>query len=166
VSQILVVANQTLGGDALVEALQDRMAKGPCSFTLLVPATHRAHWSNTEMMGHMGTGLPPHPGAWSAAEEDDYARARRRLEFGIEQLHRLGAEADGDVGDPNPLKAIEVALARRDYDEIILSTLPTGKSRWLSHDLPHKAQTQVRPAYHGRHGVLVRTVVGGGMTGG
>jgi len=137
VSRILVVANQTLGGDALVEALQDRMTKDPCEFTLLVPATTRAHWSNTEMMGHLGTGLPPHPSAAKAAEEDDYARARRRLEFGIEQLKRLGAEVDGDVGDPNPLKAIEVALVRRRYDEIILSTLPTGKSRWLSRDLPH-----------------------------
>ena len=41
VSRILVVANQTLGGDALVEALEDRIAQGPCEFTLLVPATHR-----------------------------------------------------------------------------------------------------------------------------
>lgn len=138
--RILVVANQTLGGDALVEALQDRIAKGPCQFTLLVPATHRAHWSNTEMMGHLGTGLQPHPSEAKAAEEDDYARARRRLEFGIEQLHRLGVEVDGDIGDPNPLKAIEVALAGRPYDEIILSTLPTGKSRWLSNDLPHKVR--------------------------
>ena len=139
-SQILVVANQTLGGDALVEALQDRMTKGPCRFTLVVPATHRAHWSNTEMMGYLGTGYAPHPGAASAAEEDDYARARRRLESGIEQLHGLGAEVDGDIGDPSPLKAIEAALARRQYDEIILSTLPTGRSRWLSHDLPAKVR--------------------------
>jgi hypothetical protein len=138
VSQILVVANQTLGGDPLLKALQDRLAQGPCQFTLLVPATHRAHWTNTEMMGHMGTGLPPHPGAWSAAEEDDYARARRRLEFGVEQLHHLGVEVDGDVGDPNQVKAIEVALGRRHDDEIIVSTLPTTRSRWLSHDLPSK----------------------------
>ena len=139
-SRILVVANQTLGGDALVESIQDRMTKGPCEFTLLVPATARAHWSNTEMMGHLGTGLPPHPSDPKAAEEDDYARARRRLESGIEELHRLGAEVDGDVGEGNPLKAIEYALARRPYDEIILSTLPSGKSRWLSHDLPHKVR--------------------------
>ena len=139
-SRILIVANQSLGGSALLESIQDRMAKGPCGFTLLVPATARAHWSNTEMMGHLGTGLPPHPSASKAAEEDDYARARRRLESGIEQLHRLGADVDGVVGDGNPLKAIESALARRQYDEIILSTLPSGRSRWLSHDLPHKVR--------------------------
>jgi hypothetical protein len=139
-SRILVVANQTLGGDALIESIQDRMTKGPCRFTLLVPATPRAHRSNTEMMGHLGTGLPPHPSAQTGAEEDDYARARRRLEFGIDELHRVGAEVDGDVGEGNPLKAIEHALARRPYDEIILSTLPSGKSRWLTRDLPHKVE--------------------------
>jgi hypothetical protein len=139
-SRILVVANQTLGGNALTECIQDKMSKGVCEVTLLVPATPRAHWSPTEMMGHLGTSLPPHPSAAKAAEEDDYNRARRRLESGIEQLHRLGVEVDGDVGDGNPLRAIEQALARRPYDEIILSTLPRGRSRWLSHDLPHKVR--------------------------
>ena len=139
-SRILVVANQTLGGDALIESIRARMTKGPCQFTLLVPATARAYLSNTEMMGHLGTGLPPHPRGPKDAEEDDYARARRRLEFGIEELRRVGADVDGDVGEGNPLKAIEHALARRTYDEIIISTLPSGKSRWLSRDLPHKVE--------------------------
>lgn len=43
----------------------------------------------------------------------------------------IGAEADGEVGDPNPLQAISDALRERTFDEIILSTLPTGASRWL-----------------------------------
>ena len=141
-SRILVVANQSLGGSALLQAIQDRLANGPCTFTLLVPATPRAHWSMTEMMGHLGTSLPPHPSSAKAAEEDDYARARRRLQFGIDQLRRLGAEVDGDVGEGNPLKAVEHALARRRYDEIILSTLPSGKSRWLSRDLPSALRHQ------------------------
>lgn len=141
-SRILVVANQSLGGSALLESIQARMSRGPCTFTLLVPATARAHWSNTEMMGHLGTSLPPHPSSARVAEDDDYARARRRLEYGIEQLHRLGAEVDGDVAEGNPLRAIEGALARRSYDEIILSTLPTGRSRWLSQDLPHKVRSK------------------------
>ena len=54
------------------------------------------------------------------------------------RTHPLGAEVDGDVGDANPVKAIEDALSRRKYDEIILSTLPSGVSRWLGQDLPHK----------------------------
>ena len=91
-------------------------------------------------MGYLGSGLPPHPGASEDAEEDDYARARRRLQYGIEELHRVGARVDGEVGARDPVKAIEHALARRRFDEIILSTLPSGKSRWLSQDLPHKVR--------------------------
>ena len=139
-SRILVVANQTLGDDALLQLIQDRMAQGPCEFTLLVPATARAHWSPTEMMGHLGTGLPPHPSSPKTAEADDWARARQRLEFGIERLRRLGAEVDGDVGDGDPLQAITQALLRRRYDEIVLSTLPSGRSRWLRQDLPSKVR--------------------------
>lgn len=112
-SRVLVVANQTVMGSELHEAIKTRLDKGPCQFTLLVPAT-------------------------PAAREDEYEYARKRLEFGLEQLRRLGADVDGDVGDPNALKAIEDALARRQYDEIILSTLPSGISRWLSQDLPHR----------------------------
>ena len=67
-----------------------------------------------------------------------YDHARSQLEIGIEQLQKLGAEVDGDVGDANPVKAIDDALSRRKYDEIILSTLPSGVSRWLGQDLSHK----------------------------
>ena len=143
-SRILVVANQTLGGDALREVVQSRVSQGDHQFTLLVPATPRAHWSNVEMMGHLATSLPPHPSAPSAAAEDDYARARRRLEYGLAVLRRLGAEVDGDVGDGDALKAIEAALARQPYDEIILSTLPSGRSRWLRHALADKVRRKTQ----------------------
>jgi hypothetical protein len=80
----------------------------------------------------------PLPEDARGAVEADYNHARSQLEFGIEQLQKVGAEVDGRVGDPNPVKAIEDALSRRKYDEIILSTLPSGASRWLGQDLPHK----------------------------
>jgi hypothetical protein len=70
--------------------------------------------------------------------EADYEHAQERVEFGIEQLQRLGAQVNGQVGNANPVKAVEDALSRRKYDEIILSTLPTGVGRWLGQDLPRK----------------------------
>ncbi len=82
----------------------------------------------------------PLPGDVRGAAEVDYDHARSQLEIGIEQLQKLGAEVDGTVGDPNPVKAIQNALSRRKYDEIILSTLPSGVSRWLGQDLPHKVR--------------------------
>ena len=36
------------------------------------------------------------------------------------------------------MKAIEMTLAQRRFDEILLSTLPPGISRWLAWDLPHR----------------------------
>jgi hypothetical protein len=138
-SRILVVANQTLSGSDLLQSIRDRMTKGPCEFTLLVPATAQAHRDSTmQMLGRRLGGDFPLPGDTRTAVEADYDYARRRLEIGIEQLQKLGAEVDGDVGDANPVKAIEDALSRRKYDEIILSTLPSGVSRWLGQDLPHK----------------------------
>jgi hypothetical protein len=137
-SRILVVANRTLGSNDLLQSIRDRMAKGSCQFTLLVPATAHAHRESTmETLTRRITNMPV-PEEARGAEEADYAHARGRVEFGIEQLQRVGAEVDGEVGDANPVKAVEDALSRRKYDEIILSTLPSGVGRWLNQDLPHK----------------------------
>ena len=144
-SRVLVVANQTLGGSQLLQSIRDRMTQGSCQFTLLVPATAQAQRDSTmQMLGRrLGSNLPL-PGDTRTAFEADYDHARSQLEFGIEQLQMLGAQVDGDVGDANPVKAIEDALSRRKYDEIILSTLPSGVSRWLGQDLPHKVKRKFK----------------------
>jgi hypothetical protein len=67
------------------------------------------------------------------------------VQFGIEQLQKLGAtEVDGEVGNANAFKAVEDALSRRKYDEIILSTLPSRVGGWLSQDLPHKVKRKFK----------------------
>jgi GABA permease len=79
--------------------------------------------------------------------------ALERLRRGLERFRQMGAEADGEVGDHRPIDAIGDAL--RDggpFDEIIISTLPPGRSRWLKLDLPHR----VEAAY----GVSVTHVIG------
>jgi hypothetical protein len=137
-SRILVVANRTLGSNDLLQSIRDRMTKGPCEFTLLVPATAHAHRESTmETLTRRIINMPVSDEARGTAEAD-YDYAQGRVEFGIEQLQRLGAEVDGEVGNADPFKAVEEALSRRKYDEIILSTLPTGVGRWLGQDLPRK----------------------------
>jgi hypothetical protein len=138
-AQVLIVANQTLTGRHLLEFVKDRMTKGPCEFWLLVPATALAHRDPTSSLVP-GLRVPGHGTDPLHDVEDDYAEARRRLDLGLEALRGLGATVNGDVGDPDPLKAIQEALARRQFDEIILSTLPSGVSRWLRQDLPHKVE--------------------------
>jgi hypothetical protein len=119
----MVVANQTLGGEHLLEKIRGCMSEGPCSFHIVVPAT------------------PPEDHAtWTEGE----ARAvgRRRLDQAVDLFGGLGAEVTGEVGDRNPLLAIEDALREREFDEIILSTLPPGASRWLKLDLPSRVASR------------------------
>jgi len=117
--RVLVVANQTACGDELLEAVRARMVAGPCRFTLLVPATH------------------PHDHAtWTEGESK--AIAQRRMDAAIVRFRELGAEVDGVVGDASPVQAIDDTLIDNPHDEIILSTLPSGISRWLRKDLPQR----------------------------
>ena len=144
-SRILVIANKTLGSSDLLQVIRDRMTEGPCQFTLLVPAIPYAHReSRIETVTRRMTNMPIN-GEARGVEEADYEHARERVEFGIQQLQKLGAEGvDGEVGNANPFKAVEDALSRRKYDEIILSTLPSRVGGWLSQDLPHKVRRRFK----------------------
>jgi hypothetical protein len=144
-SRILVIANKTLGSSDLLQVIRDRMTEGPCQFTLLVPAIPYAHReSRIETVTRRMTNMPIN-GEARGVEEADYEHARERVEFGIQQLQKLGAEGvDGEVGNANPFKAVEDALSRRKYDEIILSTLPSRVGGWLSQDLPHKVKRKFK----------------------
>jgi hypothetical protein len=116
----LVVANQTLGGEHLVEEVQQCLRSEPCHFHLVVPAT------------------PPTDHVWTEAECRRIAQ--ERLGRALSTFRELGAEAEGEVGDANPMLAIEDALRGEQFDAIILSTLPPGASRWLKKDLPHRVE--------------------------
>ena len=119
----LVVANQTLGGGHLIQAARERMLREPSEFWVLVPATRSA-------------GLLVEATAGVRSGSDAVSLAQQRLDRELQRLHEAGAEADGEVGDPDPFKAISNTLRDKQFDEIILSTLPHGRSRWLRQDLP------------------------------
>jgi hypothetical protein len=53
----------------------------------------------------------------------------------LNDLHNLGVDADGDIGEAHPIVAVDNLLATREFDEIILSTLPQHVSKWLRMDL-------------------------------
>jgi hypothetical protein len=117
----LVVANQTLGGKHLLRLVNECVSGGRCRFYVVVPATPPGE--------HL---------TWTEGEAQ--AIAQRRLDRALVTFRDNGVEADGHVGDANPLLAIEDALRREEFDEIILSTLPPGMSRWLKLDLPHRVE--------------------------
>lgn len=114
----LVVANQTLGGEHLKEKVRECLAAGPCEFHILVPATPPAE--------HL-----------TATEGQARKLAQQRLDAACEEFRAMGATCDGEVGDARPLTAIADVLRHLTFDELILSTLPAGPSRWLKQDLPH-----------------------------
>jgi hypothetical protein len=109
--RVLVVANRTLCEQHLLDAVRERRDAGAMSFHLLVPASH------------------PH-GAWTDAGATQEARAR--LDDILETLAIGGIPATGQVGDPNPVTAVQDLLRTERFDEIIVSTLPRGTSRWLA----------------------------------
>jgi hypothetical protein len=131
----LVVANQTLGGEQLMGEVRRRMATEPSSFYVVVPNTRPA-----DMLRLLGE---PGPSAFDTSESEPEHRAtltaQSRLHQALAQLRAEGADAQGSLGDAEPLTAIADVLAQQPFDEIIISTLPTGISRWLRMDLPHRA---------------------------
>jgi GABA permease len=114
-----VVANLTVCGDQLAAAVKERLRDGPCSFTVIVPAS-----------------ADPHTMTWT--ESDVLWAARDRLDRALRVFRALGADATGDVGDWTPLLAVEDALRAGRFDEIIVSTLAPGLSHWIRLDLPHR----------------------------
>jgi hypothetical protein len=121
----LVVANQTLGGEHLIEKVRQCLSEGQCGFYIVVPATPRSEQLT-----------------WTEGRAS--AIAQERLDRVLTRFRQMGAEADGEVGDKNPILAIEDAMRHGAFDEIILSTLPPGVSRWLKLDLPSRVASRFR----------------------
>jgi hypothetical protein len=122
-TRVLVVAHKTAATPSLLEAVRERAARGPCTFTLLVPPTAHGLHRVTDPEDHQ-------------ADED----AKAMIELALPLLEEAaGGPVRGKIGsDSAPLTSIEDAVNAEGYDEIIISTLPARVSRWLRLDLPHK----------------------------
>ena len=68
------------------------------------------------------------------------AEARERLEEALTRMREAGLDVEGKVGDPDPVVAVMDIWDPMKFDEIIVSTLPTGSSRWMGLDLPHRLE--------------------------
>ncbi|MFA9430657.1 hypothetical protein [Egicoccus sp. AB-alg2] len=135
----MIVANQTLGGAELDAAIRDRIAAGTRDFYVVVPMT--------ELGYEVAVWSPPDPFfALPAVPMEDVNDARAeaqqrcelRLHRMLERLRDAGGVADGELGDPDGAEAVRQALDHVEVDEIVVSTLPAGLSRWLKLDLPSR----------------------------
>jgi hypothetical protein len=130
-ARVLLVAHRTAATDKLVAAVRERAQRGPARFHLVVPAhPHGLHKV-----------VDP--------QEGDEGEGRAALREALPVLSAAaGSPVTGHVGDAEPLMAIEDAVNRDGYDEIIISTLPRRISRWLHLDLVSKARGIGPPVTH------------------
>jgi hypothetical protein len=111
--RILVIANETVGGRELRDRITDRAQGQRAEVLVVTPAL------NTPLR-HFTSDID------GAREE-----AGKRLQDSLARLREAGIEARGEVGDGDPLQAIEDALRTFGADEVIISTHPEGRSNWL-----------------------------------
>ncbi len=145
----LIVANQTLGGEALDRSVEDCISRDVRVFYVVVPMTPVEHEA-TDWIGGFAVGDERSPEQIRAAMEESarrhqaeigaaQRRAQRRLDLMIDKIRSLGGEAEGEVGSSDPVEAARSVLERQSpFDEVIVSTLPSRLSRWLKMDLPNR----------------------------
>ena len=111
--RILVVANETVGGEILRDCIRQKSEGYRAEVLVVTPALNSP-------LRH-----------WASDEDEARAAAQKRLDASLARLRQAGVEARGEVGDGEPLQAIEDALRTFGADEIIISTHPEGRSHWL-----------------------------------
>ena len=143
-ARYLIVANQTLGGEELEHKLRDRIDHGEGTFYVVVPMTPPEHevsvWAPADPTFGMPVALPEDG---TDAVEEARKRSQYRLQAILAKIAELGGVAEGQVGDRDPVKAVETVLAQGPFDEVIVSTLPSGLSRWIKMDLPSRIERAV-----------------------
>jgi hypothetical protein len=121
-ANVLVVANQTVLGDALLERIQARAEKGPASFLIISP------------QGEGG---------------GSYEEAEKRLLRAVTRLRAQGLDAHGQISHPDPYTAVMQAIEDERVDEIILSTFPRARSGWMRRDLLERLRSDAKvPVEH------------------
>jgi hypothetical protein len=114
--RLLVVANETVGGTALIDAVREHAEGGEVRVTVICPQNE------------------PRSG-WVVYDDSARSAADNRLETTLAQLREIGIEADGEVMDPDPYAATMDAINAFGADEVIISTHPETRSGWMRKDL-------------------------------
>jgi len=120
--RILVVANETVGGSGLLREIRDRSEGRTTRVLVVCPALNSP-------LKH-----------WLSDEDEARATAQQRLDASLASMRAAGLNATGEIGDDDPIQAIEDALRMFQPDELIVSTHPPGRSNWLERDVVERAR--------------------------
>ncbi len=124
--RVLVVANETVGGEALLEEIRTRCHGRDCEILVVTPALAASRAKH-----------------WASDVDEAIELARQRMELSLIEIERLGLKARGEIGDSDPNVAIEDALGAFSADEIVISTHPPHRSRWLEHGVVERARNEI-----------------------
>jgi GABA permease len=133
VHRVLVVANETVGGGALLEEIGERCRGRRCELLVITPALVASRADH-----------------WASDVDEAIVLARQRLELSLIEIDQaLGLRARGEIGDSDPNVAIEDALRVFPADEVVISTHPPERSRWLEGGVVERAREEVElPIVH------------------
>jgi len=124
--RMLVVANETVGGEALLEEIGERCRGRACEILVVTPALAASRASH-----------------WASDVDEAIELARQRMELSLIAIDELGLRAKGEIGDSDPNVAIEDALRVFPADEILISTHPPERSRWLERGVVERARDEI-----------------------
>jgi hypothetical protein len=124
--RLLVIANETVGGEALIDEIRRRCRGRDCEILVVTPA--------------LATSRASH---WASDIDEAMELARQRMELSLIAIRELGLKARGEIGDSDPTVAIEDALRLFPADEILISTHPPERSRWLEHGVVDHARENI-----------------------
>jgi hypothetical protein len=124
--RLLVVANETAGGKSLLEEIRERCGERDCEILVVTPA--------------LAVSRAEH---WASDVDEAIELARQRMELSLIAIEGLGLRARGEIGDSDPNVAIEDALRVFPADEIVISTHPPERSRWLEHGVVERARKEI-----------------------
>jgi GABA permease len=120
--RILVVANETVGGPELLSVIRERSEGHSARVLVVCPAL------NSPLR------------YWVSDEDEARAAAQGRLDESLAAMRAAGLDAAGEIGDGDPIQAIEDAVRTFQPDELIISTHPVGRSHWLERGVVEKAR--------------------------
>ena len=110
-TRVLIVANRTASTPRLIEAVRRRAEAGPCEFALLIPDVTDRNAAD-----------------WTLETAQRLLRPAAR------------GRVEGLVGGPDPFESVKEAVREREFDEIMISTLPRRVSKWLRRDLIRRVE--------------------------
>jgi GABA permease len=124
--RLLVIANETVQGEALLNEIRHRCHDRRAEVLVVTPALAASRASH-----------------WASDIDEAIELARQRMELSLIEIRQLDLKARGEIGDSDPNMAIDDALRVFPADEIVISTHPPDRSRWLEHGVVDQARERI-----------------------